>query len=151
MSLLARLKKLSFLRFAVIGALGMPVDAGVLWLMLNAGHAPYFVARPVSWFFAATFTWLGNRYFTFRHARARGIFGAAGEWGKFLAANAIGGAFNVGTSIALKNWGPAPLNNPYIALMCGVLVGLVFNFTLSRKVVFRSVGASQSDQFKGPL
>jgi putative flippase GtrA len=145
------LSRLSFLRFAVIGALGMPVDAGVLWLMLNLAQAPYFVGRPISWFFAATFTWLGNRYFTFRDNRARGLFGAAGEWGKFLAANAIGGGFNVGTSIALRHWGPAPLNNPYIALMCGVLTGLVFNFTLSRKVVFRSVGGSRSDQNNYPL
>ena len=91
----------------------------------------------LSWFFAATFTWIGNRYFTFRATRAHGLFGAAGEWLRFLAANAVGGLVNVGTSIALKHWGPAPLNNPYVALMCGVLVGLVFNFTLSRKVVFK--------------
>ena len=149
MSLLTALSRLSFLRFAVIGGLGMPVDAGGLWLMLNLVQAPYFIARPVSWFFAATFTWTGNRYFTFRATRARGLFGAAGEWGRFLAANAIGGSFNVGISIALRHWGPAPLNNPYIAMMCGVLVGLVFNFTLSRKVVFR--GSRTDDPYKGPI
>ena len=135
--ILGALSRLSFLRFAVVGALGMPVDAGVLYLMLSLAHTPYYIGRPVSWFCAATFTWIGNRYFTFRAARARGLFGAAGEWGKFLAANAIGGLVNVGSSIALKSSAPAPLNNPYIALACGVLLGLVFNFALSKKVVFK--------------
>ena len=135
--LLGALSRLSVLRFAIIGALGMPVDAGVLYLMLNKAHAPYVVARPISWFFAATFTWIGNRYFTFRKARSHGLFGAAGEWGRFLAANGMGGLMNIGCSVALKSWGPAPFNNPYVALVCGVLLGLVFNFTLSKKVVFK--------------
>jgi len=46
---------------------------------------------------------------------------------------------------------PPPFNNLTIALVCGVLLGLVFNFTLSKKVVFRSVGASRSNRYKGPL
>jgi putative flippase GtrA len=32
---------------------------------------------------------------------------------------------------------PPPINNLYVALVLGVLAGLVFNFTLSKKMVFR--------------
>jgi len=131
------LARLSILRFAVIGALGMPVDAGVLWLMTHRfGFDPY-SARIVSWTCAATFTWTGNRYFTFHATRARGIAGIAKEWLRFLAANAVGGLVNVGLYSTLVRFAPPPINNLYVALVLGVLAGLVFNFTLSKKLVFK--------------
>ena len=132
-----KLARLSILRFAVIGALGMPVDAGVLWLMTHrAGLDPY-SGRIVSWLCAATFTWAGNRYFTFRATRARGIASIAREWLRFLAANAVGGLVNVGLYSTLVRFAPPPANNLYVALVLGVLGGLVFNFTLSKKLVFK--------------
>ena len=76
--LLSALARFSILRFAVIGALGMPVDWGVLQLMVHWGTGPY-LGRMISWFCAATFTWAGNRYFTFRATRARGIAGIANQ------------------------------------------------------------------------
>ena len=132
------LSQLSILRFAVIGTLGVPVDGSVLWLMTHkAGLDPY-SGRVVSWLCAATFTWAGNRYFTFRQRRARGIPGAAKEWLRFLAANAVGGLVNVGLYATLVRYAPPPFDNLYLALVIGVLAGLVFNFTLSRILVFRA-------------
>ncbi len=138
MSLVKSLSQLSVLRFAVVGALGMPVDAGVLWLMIHpAGLDPY-SGRIISWLCAASFTWVGNRYFTFRERRARGVAGAAREWLRFLAANAVGGLVNVGLYSTLVRFAPPPLNNLYVALVVGVLAGLGFNFTLSRLMVFKT-------------
>ena len=148
--LLGVLSRLSILRFAVIGALGMPVDWAVLQLMVHWGTGPY-LGRVLSWFCAASFTWAGNRYFTFAASRARGLLGTGKEWLRFLAANAVGGLVNVGLYSVLVRFAPPPFNNLTIALVCGVLLGLVFNFTLSKKVVFRRVGASRSNQYKGPL
>ena len=137
MSWTGTLARLSILRFAVIGALGMPVDAGILWLMTHrAGLDPY-SGRIVSWLCAATFTWTGNRYFTFRATRARGLSGTLREWMRFLAANAVGGLVNVGLYSTLVRFAPPPINNLYVALVLGVLAGLVFNFTLSKKMVFK--------------
>ena len=130
------LSRLPILRFAVIGALGMPVDWGVLQLMVHSGTGPY-LGRVVSWFCAASFTWAGNRYFTFAGTRARGLIRALREWLRFLAANAVGGLVNVGLYSVLVRFAPPPLNDLTVALVCGVLLGLVFNFTLSKKVVFR--------------
>lgn len=137
MSWTGALSRLSILRFAIIGALGLPVDAGVLWLMTHkAGLDPY-SGRIVSWLCAATFTWIGNRYFTFRGARARGVAGTVKEWLRFLVANAVGGLVNVGLYSTLVRFAPPPANNLYIALILGVLAGLIFNFTLSKKLVFK--------------
>jgi len=136
-SWLARLSRLSLLRFAVIGGLGLPVDAVMLWLMTHrAGLDPY-SGRVISWLSAASFTWLGNRYFTFRAARARGPLATAKEWLRFLAANAVGGLVNVGLYSTLVRFAPPPINNLYIALILGVLAGLIFNFTLSKTMVFK--------------
>jgi len=133
--LLAALGRLSFLRFAVIGALGVPVDWVVLHAMIDAGLARD-AARLVAWFCAASFTWVGNRYFTFAAKRAHGaaIFQ---EWLRFLGANSIGGVANVGTFFLLTHFASPAFNSTNIAFVCGVLVGLVFNFTLSKKLVFK--------------
>jgi putative flippase GtrA len=133
-----RLSRLSILRFAVIGALGMPVDASVLWLMTHAMGSDPYSGRAVSWLCAASFTWMGNRYFTFAATRARGLAATAREWLRFLAANAVGGLVNVGLYATLVRFAPPPVNNLYVALMAGVLAGLVFNFTLSKKLVFKA-------------
>jgi putative flippase GtrA len=134
--ILGVLSRLSFLRFAVIGALGMPVDWLVLQAMVHWGTGPYF-GRMISWLCAASFTWMGNRYFTFAASRARGLVGAAKEWLRFLAANAVGGLVNVGLYSVLVRFAPPPFNDLTLALVLGVLLGLAFNFTLSKKMVFR--------------
>jgi putative flippase GtrA len=133
---LAALGRLSILRFAVIGALGMPVDWIVLQLMVHWGTGPY-IGRLASWFCAATFTWAGNRYFTFAGTRARGLRASMKEWLRFLGANAVGGLVNVGLYSVLVRFAPPPFNDLTVALVLGVLLGLVFNFTLSKKVVFK--------------
>lgn len=135
MKLLERLSRISIFRFAIIGALGMPVDWGVLQLMLHLAM-PRDGARLVAWFCAATFTWLGNRYFTFADRRARGRT-IVQEWLRFLGANSIGGVANVGSFFLLTHFAPRPFNDTNVAFVLGVLVGLVFNFTLSKKLVFK--------------
>lgn len=135
MSLLEKLSRLSILRFAIVGALGMPVDWGALHLFMDWG-APRDGARLAAWVCAASFTWAGNRYFTFAASRARGR-GVFTEWARFLAANAVGGIANVGSFLALTHFAPPPWNGTNVAFVIGVLVGLVFNFTLSKKIVFR--------------
>jgi len=139
------LSRVPLLRFAVIGALGMPVDWGVLQLCVHWGTGPYW-GRIISWLCAATFTWVGNRYFTFADTRARSVTGTLREWSRFLAANAVGGLVNVGLYSVLVRYAPPPFNDLTVALMTGVLFGLTFNFILSKKLVFR-----RGDTFKGPI
>ena len=127
----------SFVRFAVIGGLGYFVDAGVLAFDTGVLKLDFEAGRAFSIFVAMGFTWAGNRYFTFRERRARGFSGAAQEWLKFVGANAVGAVFNYGVSVLLVHYGPAPMNNKFLAQACGVLAGLVFNFTLSSKMVFK--------------
>jgi putative flippase GtrA len=135
-----------FIRFGLVGAAGYVVDASVLALGIDhLGLDPY-RGRALSVAVAMTATWLGNRYFTFADRRARGSFSAIAQEGlKFAGANLIGAAVNYAVYAALVAFAAAPFNNPYLAQAIGVLAGLIFNFTLSRTLVFRKPDAAKAD------
>ncbi len=137
MTLLDRIVRSRFLRFGTVGAGGYVVDNAVLYVMTHAVGLDPYTGRLFSFLGAATFTWFGNRYLTFADRRAHGTGAIAQEWLRFLAANAVGGGVNLGLYALLVKFAPRPLNNLYIALACGVAAGLVFNFTLSRRLVFK--------------
>ncbi|HWY65985.1 MAG TPA: GtrA family protein [Rhizomicrobium sp.] len=127
----------AFVRFAVIGACGYAVGATILALGTGPLKLDFAEANALAIFIAMAFTWQGNRYFTFRAQRARGLAGALQEWLKFMGANALGAVVNYLTALALVHYATAPLGNKFVAQAIGVLVGLVFNFTLSKTLVFK--------------
>ena len=127
-----------FLRFAVVGGAGFFVNEAALALaheLLGAGpRAGWFIAFVP----AVTFTWWGNRKLTFADKASNHHIGILAEWARFVATNSLGAAANFAVYALLIADAPYPLNIPYIALAVGILVGLVFNFTLSKKLVFRN-------------
>ena len=137
MTLAARLLRHPFIRFGIVGAAGYVVDAAILALNTGPGHMAFEPARAISIFCAMCVTWAGNRYLTFPDRRAHGIAGMAREWMTFVGANLVGAVVNYAASVALVHWAPAPISNHFVAQALGVLAGLVFNFTLSAKLVFR--------------
>ncbi len=134
---LRALLRAPFVRFGLVGAAGFVVDETVLTIgHYLFGLDPY-VARAISIFCAMTFTWWGNRSFTFaQHAARESAAAIAREWLKFVAANALGALVNYGSYTLLVRFFPAPLSNPLLATAIGVGIGLVFNFTLSKRFVF---------------
>ncbi len=136
-ALLAHLRESRFLRFLVVGGFGFLVAEASLWLMLHGAGADKYSSWLVSFLCAATFTWWGNRNLTFVDRKASGAQGMLLEWLKFLGANALGGAVNAGVYATLVTYAPRPLDNPFVALACGVLAGLLLNFMMSTVLVFR--------------
>jgi putative flippase GtrA len=126
-----------FLRFALVGTAGFVVNEAALWCALHLLRLDAYSGGVVSFLVAVTFTWWGNRTLTFRERAARGPRGMSREWLTFVMANGLGFLVNYGIYAGLHAFAPAPLNNPYLALACGTLAGLAFNFTLSTRVVFR--------------
>ena len=138
MTFLVQLRQSRFLRFAVVGTAGLVVDESVLALMHNLAGLDPFSARAVSILTAMSFTWWGNRNLTFYDHKASGAPAMAREWLRFVAANSVGALVNYGIYAALVRFAPAPANNPYLATATGVAIGLLFNFTLSKRLVFRA-------------
>jgi putative flippase GtrA len=127
-----------FVRFALVGACGFVVDETVLTILHYLIGVDRYSARAVSIFCAATFTWWGNRNLTFaEHAATGGPQELALEWFRFMVANAVGALVNYATYSLLVALAPAPLGYPLVAAAAGVGVGLMFNFTLSKRFVFK--------------
>lgn len=122
-----------FLRFSLVGGAGFLVDVGVLYAMRNAGLDLY-SARVVSFLAAATFTWLGNRLFTFAAGRRRGT-ALGGEWAVYVSAMALGGLVNYGVYAALVTWLPPFHEHPWLAVAGGTGAGLVINFVMARRIL----------------
>ena len=139
--LLAWAWRQSFVRFAAVGAAGYLVNAAALTLFTRYLGLGVDAALACSIFAAMCFTWLGNRTLTFASRRARGARATFEEWLRFVGANLLGAVVNYGVALALVHYGPGWLGNPYSAQACGVLAGLVFNFTLSRLLVFKGGSA----------
>ena len=118
-------------RFAVVGTIGFVVDVAALQLFAGPLGAGLYLGRVFSFLVAASVTWYLNARFTFRVER----LGLA-QWLRFLAANSVGASANYAVYAALIALGGVPSEFPAIAVGCGSLAGLAFNFAASRHFVF---------------
>jgi len=137
-TLFERVRSSRFLRFAIVGGLGFFVNEAVLFAAIRFLHLDPYAGGIFAFLVTVTFTWWGNRMLTFRGEAAHGARGIAAEWFKFVTANTLGFLANYAVYVSLVTFAPTPLNSPYIALAFGTLVGLLFNFTLSKRFVFRA-------------
>jgi putative flippase GtrA len=103
--------------FAISGAIGFLVDAGIVqFLVREAGMDPY-GARVLSFLAAATTTWSFNRRYTFA---GHGGASRRRELARYLLAMAVGFALNYGAyALCVAAW---PLVRSWPAI--GVAVGL---------------------------
>jgi len=125
---------LQFLKFGIVGVIGFIVD----WIFLHVGIDALGLSRVAaglfSFPFAVTVTWIGNRLFTFRHAKREPM---ARQWAKFATVCAVGIVFNRGTYSLLVSTIPLVYTYPVLGLLAGTAAGMFFNFFASRRVVFR--------------
>jgi putative flippase GtrA len=121
-----------FLQFGLVGLSGFAVDVLVVYLLR---HAIGLVAAGLAAYFAAaTSNWALNRVWTFRGASRTGL---VRQWAMFIAANGLGFVLNRGTFLLLVAFVPLCAEQPVFAVAAGVAAGLLANFNLSRRVVFR--------------
>lgn len=130
-----------FLAFCLVGAGGFLVDAGALAFAINVlGMQPY-SGRVLSYLLAATFTWILNRRLTFGASHGR----AWVEWLRYLVMGGVGGGANFAAYsvvVALSTRLPQQYAQfeacaPYVGVAIGSAIGLMVNFTLAKKLVFR--------------
>jgi putative flippase GtrA len=124
-----------FLRFSLVGIGGLIVDTAALYAAMSLLGLGLYAGRVVSYLTAATFTWGANRAFTFAQADAASPFR---QWAKFLAANGIGAVVNYAMYAALVTFVPFAASYPVIGVAAGSIAGLAFNFTASKKWVFKA-------------
>ncbi len=143
-SLWARLygRHAALLWFGVSGVLALGVDLGVLaWAQPVWGR---YGGRALSFWAAATFTWLFNRAVTFSVDRQRQREGVLAprqtlwrEYLSYFSSMALGGALNYGTYALAVATLPAVHAHPGLGVALGSLVGMAFNFLAARRILAR--------------
>lgn len=122
----------SFLRFGLVGALGFVWDTATVYALRPFTNL--YVAGTCGFLVAATLNWIFHRFWTFRGAQHTA---AHVQWVKFLITNALGFVFNRGTFFLLITFSPMVAAHPVIGIAAGAIIGLGFNYILSKRFVFR--------------
>ncbi|NVN01928.1 GtrA family protein [Asaia siamensis] len=122
------------MRFGIIGAMGLVWD--ILIVTLLRPELGLTAATLISYFVCASINWMLNQLWTFRNVAHRDH--PILQWLRFLAANSFGFLLNRGTVYTLCFTIPFCLHHVAVPLAAGALMGLLANFNLSRKLVFRA-------------
>ncbi len=122
-----------FLRFCVVGVIGLGVDIAVLTLAVKLlGTGPY-LGRVLSYLAAATATWALNRRWTFAVARATGLHR---EWAHYLTLNAVGAAVNYAVYALGVLYLPLVREQLWLGVAAGSIAGMLLNYTAMRLWIF---------------
>jgi putative flippase GtrA len=124
-------RKISFLS---VGAVGFIFDfsafTALLWMMPTSVYATRIIA-----FCGAVFvTWRLNRRFTFKRTGSGGLLA---ELAAYFAASGLSGGLNISTYSAIVYLAGQTWFALYAAMVAGTLVGLVSNYLLYTRAVFR--------------
>ncbi|ELY1986437.1 GtrA family protein [Vibrio harveyi] len=122
------------LTFAMVGGVGFIVDTLIFMVLFQWAGVELMIARGLAFCVASTTTWLGNRCLTFSQSTKDRAFN---QWQKFMLSASISALPNFAvfkvTTLLLGTQG----TTVYIALVMGILAGMVSNYLLSMHWVFQ--------------
>jgi putative flippase GtrA len=123
-----------FVRFGIVGTGGYTVDATLLTSFVHHGMDPY-NGQIIAFIAAAGFTWMVNRFWTFRAQRARSRHTAEGI--RYFIAMCFGCGVNFIIYATLVTIGGLWVEHPWLAAAMGSIGGLFFNYPASKFFVFK--------------
>ncbi len=126
-------RRMEVFQFCAVGGMGMTIDLAGYYFLRELG-SPHLLARAAAFWPAASFNWFLNRVMTFK---TRPRDSRLPQWLKFCATSGIGFVCNWGTYALLTSAVPFFAEHLLLAFFAGVLVGTVFNFVGSDRIVFR--------------
>ncbi len=119
-------------RFALVGGCGFCVDGGMLTLLTAYGWE-ILPARGCSFSLAVSVTWILNRLWTFDAVKRISL---QREYAFYFVTQMTGAGINLFIFFALIKIHPLLRGTPLIPLAIGAGVALVFNFIVSKKIIF---------------
>lgn len=125
--------KRQLIHFALAGVVGYAADAGTL-LLVSPLAGPY-AGRGISFLVAVLVTWIINRNVAFK--QQRGGHPLHREFIAYFSTALVGGAASLSSySLLVSLFGSQPAALALFVAI-GSVIGMAFNFTLSKYVVFR--------------
>lgn len=125
---------IQFLKFGTVGVFGFGLDNALVYFGIYELGLSHIAAGWLSFPFVVTFTWMGNRLFTFSQASRAN---SKQQLGRFMFVCAIGLIFNRGTYSLLVAHCQLVYDYPVLGLLAGTAAGMFFNFFAARRHVFR--------------
>lgn len=125
-------------RFVVVGGFGFIVNYVVLTILISGLGLPTLAAQIISTEIALLATFIGNNYWAFKGHEHIPVFH---KLVKFHMSAGIGLVINVSAQALLVSYGHIHYG---IALVGGTLAGLVWNYTLNKKFVFKKLDDNDS-------
>lgn len=141
---LGRIIPTRFALFGTVGAMGVAVQLGALWVLLKivAGErfvygnwsesATFNTANTLAAIIAMTFNFVLNNELTYSDKRLRGFGPLLRGWAQFALTCSLGLLTNVGSAAVLKTIG----FHDVVAVIVGIVLGSVWNFALSSRFVW---------------
>ncbi len=136
-ALLRHLFRQRFFRFCLVGASGFLVDGAVFLVLIQVLNFDMIGARMVAFWVAASWNWYCNRRFTFMKTGRTRLRKSIEQWLNYMGASGVGFIFNMGSFLLLKSFTPL-YQWPLLMLALSVLVGLLCNYLLASRIVFKS-------------
>ena len=122
-----------FIKFGIVGGSGFIVDMSFFSILSVTLGVPHLVARGGSYWVSASWNWYWNRTFTFNHVEQNK---KAPQWIKYLSMCLVSFFPNWGTYYLLTEFVPFFAEYKQLALVGGVLAGMMFNFTFASLFIF---------------
>lgn len=120
-------------RFLVVGAVGFCTDGGLLSWLMGQGWT-IVQARSLSFLAAVSITWWLNRVWTFRAVQPAA---PRREYVLYFLTQVAGALINLLVFFVLVHAFETLRHLPLIPLAAGAAVAIVFNFSVSRLVVYK--------------
>lgn len=144
-SLVKRIFKMHIFRYGLVGGIGIPINDGALFLFLHLmGQPLYPLANACAFILSNLINFVLNQFFTYRE-QLQHIHGW--EWakrffkGQLTSLTASGIAYLI--ALCLVHFLHI---NDYIANPIGIIVAFIYNFFISKKLVFRATKAPAQPQ-----
>jgi putative flippase GtrA len=139
-------------KFGVVGACAFVIDVGVFNILLYAGDSPLLAGQPLwakvtSSAVATVVSWLGNRFWTFRHTRRPQ---ALRELALFVLMCTIGLGLSL-LCLAISHYVlgfQTALADNIAANVIGLAVGTTFRFWAYRQLVFTHASNDDMDAMR---
>ena len=122
-------------RFLIIGGLAFFIDTGLLWFINYRFDITAWMSKLISFFIALSFTYFGNRFYTFADARKylklKNMFA---NYGSYCLSQSAGAGLNVVLFSFLTNFG-FPL---FMSALISALGGVFVNYIMAKMVIVKS-------------
>ncbi|KTF16918.1 GtrA family protein [Pseudoalteromonas sp. H105] len=115
-----------FKKFCLIGGGGFIVDS-LCFIFFSHLTNNIMLARLLSFWVAATVTWLGNRIYTYKQHQNNAFY----QWCKHMLTAHFSGCINL-----LVFWSVKGITITAVAFVIGIFVSLFINFFLANRFVF---------------